>query len=218
MNTDAELEIWRKQWQSGTTVPLELRTKVERQSRFMKIALIADILVTIVMGGGTTGWAVRAPQPDIVLLAAATWVFLAAAWTFTLTVNRGKWSPSAQDTAAFVNLSVRRCRGRLAAVWFASGLFLFQIVFVLGWVYRNSPAHRQPLLTWLLFGSTPIDIVWLCTLAFFSFLVWYQRKKRAELIYFLNLRGQMIEPVANVGASLLGNARRVRGRKRNREA
>ena len=90
--------------------------------------------------------------------------------------------------ATFVELSVRRCRGRLAAVWFAAGLFLFQVVFILGWVYRNSPAHREPVLTWLLFGSIPIDIVWLCTLAFFGFLVWYRRRKRAELAYLLRLR------------------------------
>jgi hypothetical protein len=188
MNVDTELEVWRQQWQSGTTVPPDLRRKVERQSRLMKIALLGDILVTITIGGATTGWAIRSPHPEIVLLAVATWVFIAVAWTFTLTVNRGKWSPSAQDTAAFVDLSVRRCRGRLAAVWFAAGLFVFQIVFVLGWVYRNSPVHRQPLLTWLLFGSIPIDIVWMCTVAFFVFLAWYRRRKRAELNYFLGLR------------------------------
>ncbi len=196
MNIDTELEVWRQQWQSGATVPptvtatftLDLRRRVERQSRFMKIVLIADIFVTITIGGATTGWAVRSPQPEIVLLAVATWVFIATAWTFTLTVNRRSWSPSAQDTAAFVDLSVRRCRGRLAAVWFAAGLFVFQIVFVLGWVYRNSPAHRQPLLTWLLFGSVPIDLVWVCTLAFFGFLVWYRRRKSAGLAYLLGLQ------------------------------
>ncbi len=188
MNVDNELEVWRRQWQSDTTVPLDLRRKVERQSRFMKIALFADILVTITIGGATAGWAVRSPQPEIVLLAVVTWIFIAVAWTFTLTVNRRSWSPSAQDTAAFVDLSVRRCRGRLAAVWFAGGLFLFQTVFVVGWVYRNSPARRQPLLTWLFFGSVPIDIVWLCTLAFFGFLIWYWRRKRAELAYLLGLK------------------------------
>ena len=36
------------------------------------------------------------------------WLLLAAAWTFTLTVNRGNWSPSSLDTASFVELSVRR--------------------------------------------------------------------------------------------------------------
>src|ERR1700733_13890509 len=193
MNVDTELETWRRQWQSGTTVPLDLRRKVERQSRFMKIALIGDILVTITMGGATTGWAIRSPQPEIVLLAVATWVFIATAWTFTLTVNRGNWSPSVQDTAAFVDLSVRRCRGRLAAVWFAAGLFLFQMAFCLVWVHNYSPEHRAPLLLWLFSGSLPVDIVWLCTAAFFGFLVWHARRKRAELARLLNLREQMTD-------------------------
>ncbi len=58
MNVDNELEVWRRQWQSDTTVPLDLRRKVERQSRFMKIILFADILVTITIGGAA-GWAVQ---------------------------------------------------------------------------------------------------------------------------------------------------------------
>jgi hypothetical protein len=188
MSVDTELEAWRQQWQSGTAVPLDLRRKVERQSLFMKLALIADILVTVTIGGGTTAWALRSPQPEVVFLAIATWIFIATAWAFSLLLNRGSWSPSAQDTAAFIDLSVRRCRGKLAAVSFGAGLFLLQIAFVLGWVYRYSPAHQTPLLTWLFFGSIPIDIVWLCTVAFFAFLVWYRRRKRAELAYFLGLQ------------------------------
>jgi hypothetical protein len=191
MNVDSELEVWRQQWQSGTTVPLDLRRKVERQSRFMKINLIGEILVTIIIGGAVIGWAARSPDAGTVLLGVGTWVYIAIAWTFGLIVNRGSWSPSAQDTAAFVDLSVRRCRGRLAAVWFAAGLFVFQMAFVLGWVYHYSPAHLTPLLPWLLFGSIPIDIVWVCTGAFFGFLVWYRRRKRAELAYLLGLPEQM---------------------------
>jgi hypothetical protein len=188
MNVDTELEVWRQQWQSGSSVPLDLRRKVERQSRFMKINLIGEVLVTIIIGGATAGWAARSPDAGIVLLAVGTWVYIAIAWTFSLTVNRGSWSPSAQDTAAFVDLSVRRCRGRLAGVWFAAGLFIFQLAFVLGWVYHYSPAHLMPLSTWLFFGSISIDIVWVCTAAFFGFLVWYRRRKRAELAYFLGLQ------------------------------
>ena len=65
MNVDTELETWRRQWQSGITVPLDLRKKVERQSRFMKIALMGDILVTITIGGARTDWAIRSPQPEM---------------------------------------------------------------------------------------------------------------------------------------------------------
>ena len=73
------------------------------------------------------------------------------------------------------------------------GLFILQIVFVLGWVYRNSPAHRQPLSTWLFFGSLPIDVVWMCTLGFFGFLVWFRRRKRAEWASLIRLRERMTE-------------------------
>ena len=191
MNLDTELEVWRQQWQSDATVPLDLRRKVERQSRFMKINLIGEILVTIIIGGAIVGWAAHSPDAGIVLLAVGTWVYIAIAWTFGLIVNRGSWLPSAQGTAAFIDLSVRRCRGRLAAVWFAVVMFLLQVAFVLGWVYHYSPVHRTPLLTWLFFGSIPIDIIWLCSVAFFVFLVWYRRRKRAELAYLLGLQEQM---------------------------
>jgi hypothetical protein len=188
MNVDAELEVWRGQWQSDTAVPLDLRRKVERQSRWMRISLILPILVTIAIGGWTAGWAVREPQPHVILLAIWTWILIVAAWTFTLRVNRGTWSPSAHDTAVFIDLSVRRCRATLAAVPFTSLFFVVQIIFVLGWVYRFSPAHSTPLVRWLFFGSLPIDIVWLCTAAFFGFLIWHRRRKLAELDYLLSLQ------------------------------
>ena len=138
MNVNTELDAWRQQWQSGVTVPLDLRRKVERQSRLMKMNLIAEILVTISIGGAVTGWAARSPDAGVILLAVGTWVYITIAWTFGLIVNRSSWSPSEQNTAAFIDLSVRRCRGSLAAVWFGAGMFLFQVAFVLGCVYHYS--------------------------------------------------------------------------------
>jgi hypothetical protein len=196
MNMDAELDVWRGQWQSGTTIPLDLRRRVERRSRLMKVGLIADILVTIVMGGGSTVWALYSPEPDTILLSAVIWLFLAAAWTIVLTFSRGAWFPSALDAAAFVDLTVRRCRGALAAIRFAAGLYLCEIAFCLGWIYNHSPEHRKRLLTWLFFSSLRIDIVWLATLAFFGFLIWYRRNQRAELAHLVTLRAQ-ISPSAD---------------------
>ena len=191
MNIDAELDVWRRQWQSSSAVPLDLRRKAARQSRLMKISLVADILVTVVIGGGTVGWARRSPQTDIVVLAAATWLFLAAAWTFRLTVHRGNWSPSGLDTTAFVEFLIRRCRATLAATAFGAGLFLCEIVFCLGWIYHHSPEPRTPFWAWLFFTSLPIDIVWVSTVAFFGFLIWYRRRKQVELAYLENMRLQI---------------------------
>jgi len=46
MNADTELDMWREQWQSETAIPADLRRKVERQSRAMKLGVINAILVT----------------------------------------------------------------------------------------------------------------------------------------------------------------------------
>jgi hypothetical protein len=191
MNTDVELEIWREQWQAETAVPVNLRRSVERQSRLMKIGLLADALVTIVMGGGTTAWAFLSPEPGIGLVAIATWLFLAAAWVCVLMVNRGLWAPSALDTATFVDLSVRRCQSALTTTWFAAGLFVSEVAFGLGWGYKHSVQERGPLGNWLWFSSLRIDIVWICTVAFFGAMAWYRWKKRAELTSLLKLRGEM---------------------------
>lgn len=186
MNPDTELETWRREWQSEAEVPRDLRARVERQSRWMRIAIAADILVTVVIGGGTVALAVRAPQPDMVLLAAATWLFIAAAWTFRLVADRGLWSRPAMHAAAFVDLLVRRCRARLKGALFGAGLYVCQMTFILGWIYRHS-AGRTPLGTWLFFSSAFIDLVWVVTLVFFAVLFWYRRKKRAELAWLLRL-------------------------------
>jgi hypothetical protein len=190
MSLDTELDIWREQWQSATVVPPDLQRRVERQTRTMKLILIAEIFVTIGMGGVFTAWAVRTPEPDIVVLAVVTWIFLASAWWFSMRVNRGKWSPSALDTRAFLDLSISRCRGRLAALKFGAGLFVCEIAFCLGWLYHHLPVPRQPLLEWLFWSSMPLQLVWLFTVLFFGFLLWYRRRKRAELVYLLQLRGQ----------------------------
>jgi hypothetical protein len=185
MSLDTELETWRREWQSDTAVPPDLRRRVARQSRWLKIGIAGDILVTVVIGGGVLALTARSPQPDMPLLAAATWSFIAVAWAFRLTISRGLWSPAAMDTAAFVDLSVRRCRAQLAATLFGAGLFVCEMAFCLGWIYRHS-ASRAPFLLWL-FGLWINGLVGPLTLAFFLFLVWYRRKKRAELAWLLSL-------------------------------
>jgi hypothetical protein len=183
MNMDTELETWRREWRSETAVPADLRQRVERQSRWLKIGIAADILVTATIGGGVLALAARSPQPDMLMLAAATWSFIAAAWAFRITISRGLWSPAALHTAAFVDLCIRRCRAQQAVSLFGAGLFVCEMGFCMGWIYRHSAPH-SPLFPWL-FGSYIHGVIWVFSLAFFVFLAWYRRKKRAELAWLL---------------------------------
>jgi hypothetical protein len=197
MSVDLELETWRQEWQStmAESPPsaalrgLDLRKKVERQSRLMRLALALDCVVTVVIGGGVTLWAARSSEADTVSVAVATWIFLAAAWAFVLAGSSGNWSPASQDTAAFLNLSIRRARATIAATVFQTVLFWTEIVFSLAWIYRHNDV-RQPVLVWLLPSSLSMGCIWLASLAFSAFIVWFRRRKRRELECLIELRSQ----------------------------
>lgn len=222
MNVDSELELWQQEWRSDASVPPDLLRRVERESRWMRVALALDVLVTIVVGGGITWLAIRSPQPDMTRLAAVIWVFLAVAWAFCLRINRGNWSLSAVDTASFVDLSLRRCRSRLATIRFAAWLFASELAFSLGWTYNHSHRHRRDTPMWLFLHSPGMELVWIFSLAFVLGLLWYRRKKRAELAYLLKLREettgpgerQQVERPASGAGMVVGLANGLRRRKR----
>jgi|ERR1700728_430187 hypothetical protein len=192
--TDLELQSWQEQWQSEPSIPANLRKSVERQSRLMRIGLLGDVAVTLVIGGGSIAWAMRAGNAEFVPVAIAAWVFLAAAWIFVLMANRGLWSPSAMESSAFIDLSIRRCRRTLATLWFAVALFFAEVAFGLGWAYTHSVKGRASLMAWLLFSSPRVDVVWLVTALFLGGVVWYRRRKQDELARLLELRHQMSGP------------------------
>jgi hypothetical protein len=180
MKLDAELDLWREQWQSSSEAPAlsGLSKRVARQSRYMRIMLMADILVTLVIGGGTVVLAMRNPRIETAILAAATWLFITAAWIFGLSNRKDAWSPAASTTAAFLDLSLRRCRGNLRATTFGAILYFVEMAFCLSWVYHESG----------FLSSTLIILIALITLTFAALLLIYKKKKRADLAYLLNLQ------------------------------
>jgi hypothetical protein len=85
------------------------------------------------------------------------------------------------DAAAFVDLSVRRCHGRLAAVWFGAGLYLAEIAFC--------PGLDLPLLSAAADACLAVAPLrsWAATVAFFAGLAWYRCKKREEAAWLQEL-------------------------------
>jgi hypothetical protein len=177
---DLELEAWRAQWQADTEVPADLRRRVARGTRHMRLMLALEVSVTVGMGGGYTLWAVMEPRAEMLVLAGAVWLFLAAAWTAAIANRRGTWSPAALTSADFVDLSVRRCRGKLAAMRFGSWLYFAEMAFCLTWLYRD-PGRRVP---------APAIVFAVVTPVFLIALARYRRKTRAELASLLELQSQ----------------------------
>jgi hypothetical protein len=180
MKLDAELELWRDQWQASRETPelTGLRERVARESVYMRIMLLADILVTVVIGGATLALALRSPRPATAILAAATWLFIAGAWIFGLSNRRNAWSPSASTTSAFLDLSVRRCRSNLRAIKFGALLYAVEMTFCLSWVNHESGS----------LSKTLIIVVTVITLILTAALIVYRKKKRTDLCYLLNLQ------------------------------
>jgi len=171
MMPDLELEAWREQWQADAEVPADLRRKVARGTRTMRVTLALELLVTVTIGGGSTLWAAVEPSTEMLVLAVAVWLFLAAAWSIAFVTRRGTWSPAALTTADFVDLSIRRCRGKLAATRFGIGLYFAEMAFCLTWLYRD-PARRVP---------APAIIFGVVTPVFLIGVARFRRKVQAEI-------------------------------------
>jgi hypothetical protein len=178
LKPDLELQAWREQWQADTEVPADLRRKVERESRNMRLLVGAEVAVTLVIGGGSTLLAAMDPRTEMIVLAAAVWVLFGAAWAFAILNRQGIWSPAAVSTAEFVSLSIRRCQRSLAASAFGAVLYFVEMAFCLTWLYWD-PARRKPLPAIIFAVATPIVWVWL---------VRYRRKTKTELDRLLEMQ------------------------------
>lgn len=192
MTPDTELEQWREQWLANTppVVPRELKRKVERQSRLMRWMVMLEVLVTVVIGGGYTALAWREPSPEMIVLAAGVWILFAIVWTFAVMNRRGTWNPEQATTAAFIDLSLRRCRRRLSAAWFGVCFYAVEMALILTWIYHHN-SRRGPVGVAAFLSSHTAIGVWIFTLLLLAWLVWYRRRRLAELEYLRNLQRQL---------------------------
>jgi hypothetical protein len=67
-------------------------------------------------------------------LAIGVWFFIAIAWVISLGLSRDILKPSAATTTAFLDLSIRRCRHRLQALFADAVLFVMILAFDLVWI------------------------------------------------------------------------------------
>ena len=175
---DLELEQWQRQWRTLEAVPLDLATSVEAGTRGMRRGLIAEIVVTIVMGGGAIGWASASPRAEVMVLAIAVWIFIAMAWVASLLLRRGAWQPVTATTAAFVEISILRCQRSLQAITIQAILYVLILTFDLVWLYfyRGESSVSE-------FLMRPATLFFLClvTPVLAAAALWYRRRLQREL-------------------------------------
>jgi len=145
MTGDPELDGWRRQWQARDAVPADLRGRVEGEIRAARYALVTPLAITVLIGGGTLVWAIVSPDRDAYVLATATWVFITITWITSLMLTRrigqGR-APDGESITAFLDFTIKTCRGKRAAITAAAVLYPIFLVFMLVWRYQTAPFAR----------------------------------------------------------------------------
>ncbi len=183
--------MWRKEWRTQPAVPIELIRKVERQTVYMRLAKWVLILPLSILLAGTVGAVIR-PTPINIILTVGMWLFTLILGATDVRKRKNLWEPAAETTAAYLDLSIERCRhqsAQLRVVKFAIPLMTAFILVAVYTIFRQSGKFESPTAYWIMIAS----LVWSSAPIWIVFMVMgrVERKARAELDYLLNLKSQV---------------------------
>jgi hypothetical protein len=192
MQTDNELETWRRQWQAQGSVPQDLRRRVEKDLRRRRLALIGSVGVTVVVGGSTTLWAIASDGPDAILLTVAVWIFIAVTWGTEVQMDRsrGPLKPMAETTAAFLDFAIVSSRMQRRRIIVSAVLYAGFFAFVLAWKYRQLTAET-PLEVWVYLASGRVIALSAITVALALLALYRLRRLDRELGRLVLLRSEL---------------------------
>lgn len=127
--SDDELREWMADWQAEPEPAPEvrdaIRRRVKRQSLKMALSLAGEGGLTVGLLAIVANSAVRWPEPLNLAAMAGLAALILWAMGSGLWYRRGTWRPAAETTSAFLDLSILRCRRRLAAL--RAGWFLLAV-------------------------------------------------------------------------------------------
>lgn len=144
--SDDELREWMADWQAEPEPAPEIRDairrRVKRQSLKMALSLAGETVLTLGLLAIVSNSAVRWPEPLNLAAMAGLAVLILWAMGSSFWYRRGTWQPAAETTSAFLDLSILRCRRRLAALragWFLLAVELAILVPWLCVLLRDAP-------------------------------------------------------------------------------
>jgi hypothetical protein len=177
MNMDKDWEAWTREWHEEAAPAPGIESAIERRVRRQsaRLALLSVMEGAVALGLLALSAIVAAdrPTPLVLVWAGAIWILVFVAWGFSLWNRRGIWRPAAQNTRAFVEVSLERCARRLRTVRFAAWLLVSEVLFLIlwgSWEYRSDPGGfseradlhmaRYGLITLLVIGIS-VWLIWL---------------------------------------------------------
>jgi len=180
MISDPELDQWSELWRSGEPFDARLAERARKAVWRFRVWIYLEVLVTVLMGGGFTMWAVRAHQTPVTVLAIWVWLSLAAAWVFRLISDWNDFTGAAVATGSYLAVLLRRLRSSLRAAEFGGVLFVVQLIVTSLWAFVE--LNRQGHVSLGDYLALPANVVFAFgTVAFAFWLVRYRRRVRWEI-------------------------------------
>lgn len=176
---DDELRTWMEDWRveaKEVAAPdaaariAALARSVRRRSLGLKLLTAAEVCFAAGMLAALAGVAARERTPADVATMAGLGLLTIWALAFALWNRRGLWAPSAETSAAFLDLALRRCRRRrrgLAAGW---ALLAAEVALFAPWIHHRlhlgaPPTTEEALAAYgflaMVAGTAAVILLWL---------------------------------------------------------
>lgn len=187
MNAIHELDDLRQQWRTQAppaTDVAALRQMVAADSRTNRRTLVIVTIGTLLVLGFTLLRAVRSDEPNTWASVVFVTVFAVLVWLVALALSRGTWRPRDESIAAYVDLSIHRCRSVIIAAPIGIVFYVAGLVGSLAWRQRMLGIEWQQLL------QAPEMIIagWIGAPAYAIGMIMNARAHRLRLAFLEKLR------------------------------
>ena len=188
---DTELRAWQREWREqalpATSVE-ELARSVQRGNRHAIYGTAAAALFTIIAIAPLIRRAIAGTIDSQFLAGILTFVVLV--WVTALWLARGTWRPRDESTAAFLDVSIRRCRAAMLGVPVAFVLYAAELIYVLLSMQRIEGADVASLLR----SPQFVAVGWIGGPLYLAGQLWYGHRQRERLNRLRLLQTQLADP------------------------
>lgn len=192
MNAIPELGNLRQQWQQQSPPAADvaaLRQRVAADTRTHRRTLVIVAIGTLLVLGFTLLRAARSDEPNTWVSVVFVTCFAVLVWLVALVLSRGTWRPRDESIAAYIDLSIHRCRSVIVAAPIGIVLYVAGLVGSLAWRQRLLGVEWQQLL------QAPEMIIagWIGAPAYAIGMIVNAHAHRRRLVFLEKLRRELGE-------------------------
>jgi hypothetical protein len=185
-----ELDDMKERWQAqAATGPdiAALRERVAADNRSYRRTLVFLGVTTVAVLLVSFGQAWKGARTAAWFSFAFTTAFVSLVWMIALWLSRGTWQPRDGSTAAYLDVSIQRCRSVILAAPVGVVLYLAGLAGSLAWKQRLLGLELEQLLT----APSVILAGWIGAPLYALGMLWNAQRHRNRLAALLDLRKQL---------------------------